>query len=192
MARIELNRVSKRYGDIVAVNDVCAIIEDNEFFCFFGPPSSGKTTLLRLILGLETPDSGEILIDGRNVNRVPAAQRNLSMVFQNLALFPHLTAEQESHLSAYRASSTPIRNSVAASRDRRQAPHLARIAQASRAPERRRTAARCDRPGADERGAGLPDGRSDLCTRRQAARGNEGRTETPAAGHRTHPGLRHP
>jgi multiple sugar transport system ATP-binding protein len=69
-------------------------VADNEFFCLFGPPLSGKTTILRLILGLETPDEGEILIDGRRVNDVSPAQRNIAMVFQNLALFPHMMAEQ--------------------------------------------------------------------------------------------------
>ena len=67
-------------------------IEDNEFFCFFGPPLSGKSTILRLILGLETPDEGEILIGGRVVNAISPAARNVAMVFQNLALFPHMSA----------------------------------------------------------------------------------------------------
>ena len=69
-------------------------VEDNEFFCFFGPPLSGKSTILRLILGLETPDAGEILIDGKPVNAVSPAERNVAMVFQNLALFPHMTARE--------------------------------------------------------------------------------------------------
>ena len=94
MARIELDHVSKRYGDVVGVRDVTVTIEDNEFFCFFGPPSSGKTTLLRLILGLETPDRGVVRIDGMVVNHLAPAERNLSMVFQNLALFPHMTARE--------------------------------------------------------------------------------------------------
>lgn len=94
MARVELDHVTKRFGDIVAVKDVSVTIEDNEFFCFFGPPSSGKTTILRLLLGLETPDDGEIRIDGRPVTRRTPAERNLAVVFQNLALFPHLTAKE--------------------------------------------------------------------------------------------------
>lgn len=92
MARIEFDHVTKRFGDTVAVDDATVTIEDNEFFCFFGPPSSGKSTLLRLLLGLERPDSGEIRIDGKRVNEWPPAERNLAMVFQNLALFPHMTA----------------------------------------------------------------------------------------------------
>jgi multiple sugar transport system ATP-binding protein len=92
MAEIAFRNVTKRYGDTIAVADASFTVEDNEFFCFFGPPLSGKSTILRLILGLETPDSGEILIDGRPVNRVPSAARNIAMVFQNLALFPHMSA----------------------------------------------------------------------------------------------------
>ncbi len=92
MARIEFDHVTKRFGDVVAVDDASVTIENNEFFCFFGPPSSGKSTVLRLLLGLDVPDSGEIRIDGKRVNELPPAQRNLAMVFQNLALFPHMTA----------------------------------------------------------------------------------------------------
>jgi multiple sugar transport system ATP-binding protein len=92
MAHIEFDHVTKQYGDIVAVRDITVRIEDREFFCFFGPPSSGKSTLLRLLLGLEKPTDGEIRIDGKVVNAQSPAERNLAMVFQNLALFPHMSA----------------------------------------------------------------------------------------------------
>ncbi len=94
MAEIAFRDVTKRYGDTVAVSNASFTVRDNEFFCFFGPPLSGKSTILRLILGLETPDSGEVLIDGKPVNRVSPAERNVAMVFQNLALFPHMTARE--------------------------------------------------------------------------------------------------
>ena len=94
MAEIAFRNVTKRYGRTVAVSDATFTIHDNEFFCFFGPPLSGKSTILRLILGLETPDQGEVLIDGRPVNAVSPADRNVAMVFQNLALFPHMTARE--------------------------------------------------------------------------------------------------
>lgn len=94
MAGIEFRNVTKRYGDTVAVDDASFAIADNEFFCFFGPPLSGKSTLLRLILGLETPDEGEILFDGEPVTGVSPARRNVAMVFQNLALFPHMSARE--------------------------------------------------------------------------------------------------
>jgi multiple sugar transport system ATP-binding protein len=93
MAEIAFRNVTKRYGATLAVDDMSFTVGDNDFFCLFGPPLSGKTTVLRLILGLERPDSGEILIDGRPVTQVSPAERNVAMVFQNLALFPHMTAE---------------------------------------------------------------------------------------------------
>jgi multiple sugar transport system ATP-binding protein len=94
MASIAFRNVTKRFGDTVAVDDVSFEIADNEFFCLFGPPLSGKTTILKLILGLERPDEGEVLIGGEPVNHVSPARRNVAMVFQNLALFPHMTAEE--------------------------------------------------------------------------------------------------
>jgi multiple sugar transport system ATP-binding protein len=94
VAEIAFRNVTKRYGHTVAVSDASFTVRDNEFFCFFGPPLSGKSTILRLILGLEMPDTGEVLIDGRPVNRVSPAERNVAMVFQNLALFPHMTARE--------------------------------------------------------------------------------------------------
>lgn len=94
MAEIAFRNVTKRYGKTVAVADASFTVEDNEFFCFFGPPLSGKSTILRLILGLERPDEGEILIAGKVVNGVSPAARNVAMVFQNLALFPHMTARE--------------------------------------------------------------------------------------------------
>ncbi len=94
MARLDLQGVSKRFGERVAVADVDLTVADNEFFCIFGPPASGKTTLLKLWLGLQQPDQGRVLIDGKDMAGVPPGQRNLAMVFQNLALFPHLTARE--------------------------------------------------------------------------------------------------
>ncbi|MBL0372782.1 ABC transporter ATP-binding protein [Rhizobium sp. KVB221] len=94
MASISFRNVTRRFGNTIAVNNVSFDIADNEFFCFFGPPLSGKSTILKMILGLEMPDSGEILIGGKPVNALSPAERNVAMVFQNLALFPHMTAEQ--------------------------------------------------------------------------------------------------
>jgi len=92
MASISFRGVSKRFGDVLAVDNLTLDIRDNAFFCLFGPPLSGKSTILKLILGLEQPDEGEILIDGRPVTHVTPAARNVAMVFQNLALFPHMSA----------------------------------------------------------------------------------------------------
>ena len=94
VAKLELISVTKRYRHVVAVEDVDFTVEDNELFCLFGPPGCGKTTILRLLLGLEAPDRGEIRIGGRDVTRLPPADRDLAMVFQNLALFPHMSVQQ--------------------------------------------------------------------------------------------------
>ncbi len=94
MAGISFRNVSKRYGKTVAVQNASFDIQPGEFFCFFGPPLSGKSTILKLMLGLETPDEGEVLIDGRPVNHISPGHRNVAMVFQNLALFPHMTAAE--------------------------------------------------------------------------------------------------
>jgi multiple sugar transport system ATP-binding protein len=92
VAEIEFRNVSKSFGKTRALDDISFIVEDNAFYCLFGPPLSGKTTILRILLGLETPDSGEVLIDGKPVNELGPGERNLAMVFQNLALFPHMSA----------------------------------------------------------------------------------------------------
>ena len=92
MATLELKAVTKRFGPVAAVEDITLRVENGEFFCIFGPPSCGKTTILRLLLGLVAPDEGSVLIDGRDVSFERPRERDLGMVFQNLALFPHLTA----------------------------------------------------------------------------------------------------
>ncbi len=88
---VELTHVTKRFGDVVAVNDLSLMIQEGEFFSLLGPSGCGKTTTLRLIGGLENPDKGEILISGEVVNDRPAYERSSNIVFQNYALFPHLT-----------------------------------------------------------------------------------------------------
>ena len=91
VASVELAHVVKRYDDVVAVNDLSLIIGDGEFFSLLGPSGCGKTTTLRLVGGLETPDSGDIFIGGEIVNDRPPYERSSNIVFQNYALFPHLT-----------------------------------------------------------------------------------------------------
>jgi multiple sugar transport system ATP-binding protein len=91
MSRIELRNVHKRYGDTAVLHDINLTIESGEFCVFIGPSGCGKSTLLRLIAGLEDISSGELLIDGRVVNDLPPAGRNVAMVFQSYALYPHMS-----------------------------------------------------------------------------------------------------
>lgn len=88
---IRLERVSKTYEHLVVLDDVSLEIRDGEFFTLLGPSGSGKTTLLRIIAGLLDADGGELFIDGNPMTGRPAHERNLGVVFQSLALFPHLS-----------------------------------------------------------------------------------------------------
>jgi ABC-type sugar transport system ATPase subunit len=94
MATVELRNLTKRFRNVIAVRDVSLTIEDKEFVSLLGPSGCGKTTTLNMIAGLEKPTSGQILIDGRPVTHVPAAKRNIAMVFQNYALYPHMTVRK--------------------------------------------------------------------------------------------------
>jgi multiple sugar transport system ATP-binding protein len=95
MARIELENITRRYRGMsagnAAVNRLCLDIRDNEFFVLFGPAGAGKTTTLKLIAGIEFPDEGLVRIGGEIVNLVEPMRRNVSMVFENYALYPHLS-----------------------------------------------------------------------------------------------------
>jgi putrescine transport system ATP-binding protein len=90
MALLEITEVSKRFAATAAVDQVSLNVEAGEFYALLGPSGCGKTTLLRLIAGFETPDSGRILIDGVEMNAVPPYARPVNMMFQSYALFPHL------------------------------------------------------------------------------------------------------
>jgi iron(III) transport system ATP-binding protein len=90
-ASIEFRKVTKRYGDVVAVNDISFTIAPGTLVTFLGPSGCGKTTTLRLIAGLELATSGSISIGGNDVTNTPAAERDVSMVFQSYALFPHMS-----------------------------------------------------------------------------------------------------
>lgn len=94
MARVELNSIKKSYGAVQAVQNADITFEEGSFTTLLGPSGCGKTTLLRMISGLETPTSGDIMIAGKRVNDVPIHKRNLGLVFQNYALFPHRTIGQ--------------------------------------------------------------------------------------------------
>ncbi|MGZ5066349.1 MAG: ABC transporter ATP-binding protein [Usitatibacter sp.] len=92
--RIAIRDLSKRFGSLVVVERASFDIGEGELFTLLGPSGCGKTTLLRLIAGFNAPDAGLVLFDGRNVNDVPPHQRGIGMVFQNYALWPHMTVKE--------------------------------------------------------------------------------------------------
>jgi putative spermidine/putrescine transport system ATP-binding protein len=91
VSAIELTGIEKRYGVVRAVHDIDLVVGQGQFVTILGPSGSGKTTLLNLIAGLIEPSAGRIRIGGRDVTQLPAAQRNVGLVFQSYALFPHMT-----------------------------------------------------------------------------------------------------
>ena len=93
MAEVELRHVMKRYGAVEVVKDLSIHIAHHEFLVLVGASGCGKSTTLRLVAGLEGADSGDILIGGRRVNQVPPKDRDVAMVFQNYALYPHLSVQ---------------------------------------------------------------------------------------------------
>jgi putrescine transport system ATP-binding protein len=91
---VEIDRVTKSFGDFKAVDDVSLKIYKGEIFCLLGASGCGKTTLLRMLGGFETPTTGRILIDGEDMTGVPPYERPVNMMFQSYALFPHMNVEQ--------------------------------------------------------------------------------------------------
>jgi multiple sugar transport system ATP-binding protein len=94
VARVDFLDVSKRYGDTGAVHDVNLTVEDSEFLVLLGPSGCGKSTLLKMVAGLEDISDGEIYIDDRLLNYLKPGDRNVAMVFQNYALYPHMTVHE--------------------------------------------------------------------------------------------------
>ena len=90
MAFIQIRNLFKSFGDVAAVNDVSLEIHAGEFISLLGPSGSGKTTVLRMIAGFETPDSGSIWLNDKDITKLPPYERDVNTVFQDYALFPHM------------------------------------------------------------------------------------------------------
>src|SRR3989337_2974514 len=91
MARVFYEHVTKRFGDVVAVNDLTLEIPDKEFLVLVGPSGCGKSTVIRLLAGLEVLTDGHVYIEDQQVDDVPAKDRDIAMVFQSYALYPHMS-----------------------------------------------------------------------------------------------------
>jgi putative spermidine/putrescine transport system ATP-binding protein len=91
---IRFSHISRYFGEVKAVDDVNLDIHDREFFTMLGPSGSGKTTCLRLIAGFDRPTAGSILLHGQDVSRLPPYERDVNTVFQDYALFPHMTVAE--------------------------------------------------------------------------------------------------
>ena len=92
MVVVRLEKITKKFKNIIAVNEVSLEVKDKEFYILLGPSGSGKSTTLNIIAGLEEPTSGYVYFDGEIVNDVPPEKRDVAMVFQTFALYPHMTA----------------------------------------------------------------------------------------------------
>ena len=106
MARIEFRNVVKRFGDVEVLPDMNLTIDDGEFVALLGPSGCGKSTSLFLLAGIYLPSGGEILFDGHVVNEVEARDRNVGIVFQSYALYPHMTV-RDNILFPLRFKKTP-------------------------------------------------------------------------------------
>jgi multiple sugar transport system ATP-binding protein len=113
MARVVVEKLTKKFGDVVAVRDLDLQVEDHEFMVFLGPSGCGKTTTLRCISGLERPEGGTIRIGDTLVTNMSPAVRDIAMVFQFYALYPHMSAREN---IAFRAECRRTRSSGASRR----------------------------------------------------------------------------
>ena len=192
MAAIELVHLSKVYGnDVTAVRDLNLEVAEGEFVVLVGPSGCGKTTALRMVAGLEEITSGEIRIGGKVVNDLAPRDRDIAMVFQNYALYPHKTV-YENLAFGLRMRKVPK------DEQKRRVEEIARVlglgdmlASPPGAAVRRAAAARRDGPRDRPRAEGVPDGRAALEPRRQAARADAGGDRAHPAGAEGDDRLRH-
>lgn len=107
MPRIKLRGITKRFGKIVAVEDINLVVEDGEYVTLLGPSGCGKTTLVKIISGIWDPTEGEVFVDGEKVNGIPVEERNLGYVFQDIVLFPHMNVWSNATYSPLVRALTP-------------------------------------------------------------------------------------
>ena len=190
---VRLERVEKRYGDVVAVDGVDLDVHDGEFFSMLGPSGSGKTTTLRMIAGFELPTAGRVLLHGADVTASPPFDRDVNTVFQDYALFPHMTVGEQRRLRAGRPQGRrrPSASARVAEALRHGPPRGLRGAQARPAVGRPAPARRAG-PGAGQPAAGAAARRAARRARPEAARGDADRAQGDPAAGRHHLHLRDP
>ena len=192
MADVTLRKVVKRYDEVEAVRGIDLDIADHEFVVLVGPSGCGKSTTLRMIAGLEDISGGDIMIGGDVVNDVPPKDRDIAMVFQNYALYPHMTvAENMSFgLRLKRYPKAEIKSRVD------EAARMLDIVELRRpqaeAAVRRPAPARRDGPRHRAQPEGVPVRRAAVQPRRQAARADADRDQEGAPEGAHHDGLRDP
>ncbi len=187
---VRLVDLVKRYGETLAVDHIDLDVEDGEFFSLLGPSGCGKTTTLRMIGGFEEPTSGRIELQGEDVTWLPPFKRNVNTVFQNYALFPHLTIYENVAFGLRRkgVKDSEVKGRVAEMLAARRAAGL-RAPQAD--PDQRRPgAAGRTRAGAHQQARRPAAGRAARCARPQAAQADAGRAQAHPAGGRHHVHLR--
>ena len=181
----------KRYGDVTAVDGVDLEIGRGEFFTLLGPSGSGKTTTLRVIAGFERPDEGTVELGGRDVSRLPPYARDVNTVFQDYALFPHMTVQEnvEYGLRVKKVPRAERRQRADEALELVQLEGLRRSQ--ARTALRRPAAARRTRSRDRQPAAGAAPRRASRRARPQAPPGAPGRAEADPAGARDHVRLRH-
>ena len=183
MASVEVRSVVKRFGGVEVLHGIDATIDDRSFVVLLGPSGCGKSTLLRMIAGLEEISAGEIAIGGRVVNDVPPKQRDVAMVFQNYALYPHMKVFDN---MAFSLKLAKVERATIDAKVRRAADilGLTRVSRPLSAPALGRPApAGGDGAGDRARSPGLPVRRAAVQPRRPAARadahGDQGAASAP-------------
>jgi iron(III) transport system ATP-binding protein len=173
---VVFQNVRKVFGSFTAIHDLSLTIEPGTLVTLLGPSGCGKTTTLRMLAGLEHPTSGRILIGGKDVTKLPANERDVSMVFQSYALFPHMTAAQN---VAYGLASSGLKPKEA-------------VEKAEEGLRLVGLAGLGDRLRARARAAGAAPRRATLQSRRAPPPAGAHRDPRPATAARLHRRLRHP
>ena len=187
---VQLVDLVKRFGEFTAVAGVNLDMPSGEFFSLLGPSGCGKTTTLRMIAGFERPTEGQILLDGVDMAQTPPHKRNVNTVFQNYALFPHLTVEENVAFGLKYQKATKEETARPRGQGPRAGPDVAVREAAPEPALGRPAAARRARPRPDPEPEGAPAGRAARRPRRQAPQAPADRAEGPAGRGRHHVHLR--